>query len=604
MPEFKDISHLREAFRNSLYQSLAITFCVLFAIAMILNTQMGGEALWFFYATLLHRGVKLYADLHLALQPLFVLQNDAWMQLFGTRTIVTEIPSVLHALALSLAIYLILRESPWPDWQKAITLAGAFLLCVFIGAYRFDDFHTTTDIFILFSLAALLRIAKAETLYRQLRLATVLGVLSALASTTRLNDGVALLAAIVLSFSFLVKRRRLLTTVLFLITAALTFVVIVKLTGDSFSAYVSNSIIEAAGAKGVGRTSILARPWELFANALRLLRTGHKSILLWICILTAASAAIARYRPNLARFLVPIQLAFAAASLLYVSHVVRMQLLTGTFVNALLHTLIVVNYLLAPVVAVRFLRSMKVFGAHPWDPREILIFFPLAEFASASASTGGEATIGFLFTQMAMLLLLVPVIQPLRKHAAWAIPTFVTVMALLLLSCLTTKIREPYSWNNFSSSPMFTNRQWVRHPVYGPLYIDSDLLHFIQPVCAQINQSSAKPELLSLPYSYPNFFCATPPWHNYVQTYFDTSTAATIDRLMQELNTSPPQWIVYQRQLKILHGTEINYNNGLPLAHRDLDTLIMQKIASGQWQLIDKVNYLEGDGWFIIKTRP
>jgi hypothetical protein len=61
---------------------------------------------------------------------------------------------------------------------------------------------------------------------------------------------------------------------------------------------------------------------------------------------------------------------------------------------------------------------------------------------------------------------------------------------------------------------------------------------------------------------------------------------------------------VYQRQLKILRGAELKYNQGQPLAHRDLDTLIMQKIAAGQWQLVEKVNYLEGDGWLLIKTRP
>jgi hypothetical protein len=267
-------------------------------------------------------------------------------------------------------------------------------------------------------------------------------------------------------------------------------------------------------------------------------------------------------------------------------------------------TLIVVNYLVALLVVVRYLNSTKRLGRHEWDAREILVFLPLAELASASASTGGQATIGFLFTQMAILLLLVPIIQPFRRHASWANPSFVTIMALLGLSCFAAKIQNPYSWNNFRSSPMFENRQWYRHPVYGPMYIDRDLLHFVQPICEKIEQGNSKPELLSLPYSYPNYFCATPPWHGYVQTYFDTSSRATVNRPMAELNTAPPQWIVYQRQLKILRGAELNYNQGQPLAHRDLDTLIMQKIAAGQWQLVEKVNYLEGDGWLLIKTRP
>ena len=151
---------------------------------------------------------------------------------------------------------------------------------------------------------------------------------------------------------------------------------------------------------------------------------------------------------------------------------------------------------------------------------------------------------------------------------------------------------------------MFQNRQWYRHPVYGPMYIDRDLLHFIQPICDTIHQGNPSPELLAMPFAYPNYFCVTPPWRGYVQTFFDTTQSSTIHQLMSELDTNPPQWILYQRQLKILAGAERNYNHGQPLAHRDLDTMIMRKIETGQWQLVDKVNYLEGDGWFLIKTRP
>jgi hypothetical protein len=46
-----------------------------------------------------------------------------------------------------------------------------------------------------------------------------------------------------------------------------------------------------------------------------------------------------------------------------------------------------------------------------------------------------------------------------------------------------------------------------------------------------------------------------------------------------------------------------------------MDVMIMRKIATGQWQLVGKSDYLvagmvaeknyqEGDGWLIIRTRP
>jgi hypothetical protein len=72
----KIIHNLRDAFHGRVYQGLAILFCVLFGVAMIVNTQMGGEAEWFFYARLFHSGTKLYADLHFPLQPLYVLLTD------------------------------------------------------------------------------------------------------------------------------------------------------------------------------------------------------------------------------------------------------------------------------------------------------------------------------------------------------------------------------------------------------------------------------------------------------------------------------------------------------------------------------------------------
>lgn len=126
---------IREALAGSVYQLSALLFCVLLGLAMIANNQLSGEGTWFWYATLFHGGAKLYAGLHLALQPLLILEMDGWMNLFGKKVLVTEIPAVIHLLILCLGLFLLLRESDWPDWQKAIVLAGAFVLWVSGGSY-------------------------------------------------------------------------------------------------------------------------------------------------------------------------------------------------------------------------------------------------------------------------------------------------------------------------------------------------------------------------------------------------------------------------------------------------------------------------------------
>jgi hypothetical protein len=611
------IGYIRDAFRGRVYQSLAVLFCVLFGLTMIANTQLGGEAWWFWYASLLHGGSRLYADLHLALQPLFVLETDAWIQLFGIKCLVTEIPSVLHVLAFCLVIFLILQESDWPDWQKAIVLASAFLICIECTAYRFDDYHVVADTFIFYSLVLLLKLGKAEAARPQLWLAAGLGILSGLTITTRLNDGAALLVATGVCLLFLTRNRKLVVASIFVAMAALTVVLVVKLTGDSLSDYASNSIIKAAGAKG-GTGSILTAPFRLFVNAREMLH-GRRWIFLWVVAIVAAGALVQRYLRNGVRYIVLVQLAMAGAAFALSSQYHREQLMSGAFISFLTVFLIVVNYLLLPLVAGRLLVSKMGVGKREWDPREILILLPLAELASASASTAAGTDNGFLFSQIAMLLLLIPVIQPFRRHArrqaSWANASLVTIMALLGASAMAGKIHDPYSWLSFSSSPMFVNRQWYRHPIYGPMYIDSDLLHFVEPLCREIGQGNSRPELLSMPFSYANYFCNTPPWHGYVQTFFDTSARSTITHLIDELDTAPPQWIVYQRQLRIVSGQERVLHHGQPLAQRDMDVMIMRKIATGQWQLVGKSDYLvagmvaeknyqEGDGWLIIRTRP
>jgi hypothetical protein len=591
------------------YQILAILFCVLFGVAMIVNTQLGGEGEWFWYARLFHSGAKLYADLHLALQPLYVLETNAWIQLFGIKCLVTEIPSVIYLLALCFGILLILRESNWPDWQKAIVLASAFLICVKCTAYRFDDFHVLTDILVLYSLALLLLLAKTDEVRRQSVVASALGMLSGLTITTRLTDGAALLVAAGVCVLFLTRKRKLFVASLFIVATALTVICIVKLTGDSFSEYVSNSIISAAGAKG-GTHNILEAPFLIFRSAFEM-RHGRKWLFLWVIAMVGVGALVQRYWKIGIGYIVLVQLGVAGIAYTFSSHYHREQLLSGTFVTFISLLLLDVNYLLLPLIAIRYLQAKIGDKGREWDRLEILILIPLAELASVSASTGGQALTIFL-SPIAMLLLLVPVIQPFRSRASWAKASLITIMALMGFCTIMEKIHDPYSWILFRSSPMFVNRQWYQHPVYGPMYIDRDLLHFIQPVCQDIGNGTPKPELLSMPFSYPNYFCDTPPWHGYVQTFFDTSTRSTITHLMSELNTAPPKWIVYQRQMKVMTEHEESFHQGQPLAHRDLDNMIMQKISTGQWQVVRKSNYLfvdtndyqEGDGWWIIRTRP
>ena len=600
MLEKRHVRWIHGLFAGRFYQCLALSFCLLFGLAMIANTQLSGEAMWFWYATLFHRGVKLYADLHLVLQPLYILEMNVWMNLFGKKLLVTEIPSILHLVVLCLGMLLLLRESDWPDWQKAIVLAAVFVFWTAAISYRFDDFHVTTESFALYSVILLLQVAKSDQRRWQLLLAAALGVLSGFAITSRVNDGAALLAATLLCLPFLARTRKFLLPVLFVATAALTVVLVVKSTGDTFPDYISNSVTRAAASKG-GAGSLFAAPFLQFLNSMRMLQYG-KWIAVAIAAVVAAGALAARYEKRNIRNIVLVQLGVAVAIFVFCPVRRKAELVAGTLPIAIAF-LIVVTYLLSALVIARYLAWRMRPGTWKWDNREILIFVLLAAVASLSTSAAAHPSLSGYCAPIAILLLLVSVIQPLRSQIRWANASFLTILALIALSGAALKDMLPYAWNQ-GSSPMFVNRQWVRHPVYGPMYIQPDQLEFATSICNEIGQGGARPELLSLPFSYPNYFCDTPPWHGYVQTFYDTSARSAVETMVDELRTNPPQWIVYQRQLGSLAFHERTFDHGRPLPQRDLDDLIMQRMATGQWQLIDWKPSPTGEGWYIIRTRP
>jgi hypothetical protein len=155
---------------------------------------------------------------------------------------------------------------------------------------------------------------------------------------------------------------------------------------------------------------------------------------------------------------------------------------------------------------------------------------------------------------------------------------------------------------------MFEGRQWYRHPVYGPMIIESDMLHFIEPVCREINSTTGPKTLLGLPQPYGNYFCSITPWHDNVQTYYDTSTKETVDRIISDIQAAPPGWILYQKETKSLAAHEMVFNQGMPLPHRRLASSVEENLSTGKWHIAytsDYGNEHDWDNkWLLIQTRP
>ena len=234
----------------------------------------------------------------------------------------------------------------------------------------------------------------------------------------------------------------------------------------------------------------------------------------------------------------------------------------------------------------------------------VFLMFPLAMLAAGSLSTGG--TFFSLYEPIGFFVLLLPLLFS-HKLALPLRVAYCAVVGMAALSGVFQKIQDPASWLMFNTPPLFSDRKWVENRAYGPMFLSGRLSVFFGQVCSIIGKGPQPPTLLSIPFSFANYYCAIPPWQNYVQTWYDTASPAVIERMELQLNTSPPEWVLYQRQLAVLRLHEKAFNSGKPLSQRFLDRLIMSRIRSGRWRLALYAHFgtpgLRSD-WYLIRTDP
>lgn len=605
---------LEQVDRRSRFQVIAFILCVLFGLAMIANTQPAGDGPWFWYGEFLNAGKHLYGDLHLAQQPLFVLETSAFMAALGKGWLVSRIPAVLHMVAYCLALLLLVRKTDLSDARRAILLACAFLVTVSSVYYRFDDYHVLADCFVAYSVLALLSLRTSTSVRRSVGLLAILGVLSGLTLTTRLNDGAALVIGVVLAIVCLTPVKKLVSLLLFGLATGLTLLLVVGLSGDSLRDYAHYSVFKAAAIKGDGG-SVLLQPLCLPANTIQWLVMSLPSGVLVVGCLTALTwtfllLPLARRPGWWGRVLAVVGVGVVG---------VLVTQLSGVFDGiGLLANLAAVLVLLAVAlgiwVAVKFVRW--VFDpkhANLWDRRGILLLIPLGQMAAAAMSSGGSHS--GMYGPVGVFIVLLAICSPIHFKANWPRDLLFAFAVLLIISTAHFRFTDPYSWHTYTDKPMFEDRTWYQHPAYGPMIIDRDELQMIQPVCQALRDSGSDNELLSLPFPYANYFCATPPWHGYVQTFFDTTSEQSIRNLMDDLRHSPPKWIFYQRQLATLRLHEGAYNHGKPLAQRYLDQLIERNISEGKWRVAYTSDYGQetlrsrqvsehwDNEWILIQTR-
>ena len=465
---------------------------------------------------------------------------------------------------------------------------------------RFDDYHLTGYCFELWSIYLFLRCDEEMTLPA----VALLGVLAGLDIANRINDGAALFVAAGLILPFFAARRRLISLAIFCSSALLTLLGVVALTGDSVRDWATNSIVHAAAIKG-GQRNVLAAPIGYPLHILNAIAhdKGLQHNIAYVALVILVCVLMQQFGRRSDGGWAAWRIALGVAAIALMSYRLRGSLPYGVPLDAITFLAVPFAYLFLLVLAVQWVRMLLKPSARIWPARRLLPLIPLLQIPGSALSSRGGPSVLEAYPQAAFLLLLLPVCYPEWVRGKLRETICLSLAGIIAVSAAIAKTRHPYHWHHFVDHALFQDREWYRHPLYGPMYIERGQLRLMQAMCAEIGHDGPPTDLLSITNPYPNYFCNVAPWHGYVQTWYDTASRQTIDALVGELQTEPPKWIVYQRALDSMEAHETVFTGGHPLPHRALDRLIMDRIATGQWVVIGRQDF-EGADWIVIRTHP
>jgi hypothetical protein len=471
--------------RHSLWVVTGYVFCVLFAVLILVLTDPLGDGEWFWYSTLFRGGQRLYADLHLALQPMLPWEFSLFQNVFGTRWLPSQLIGICNALIFATGLVLVMRFLRWKGWQKALLLISCFVVTSDYVTFRFDDFHLASACFAVYSIFALLMLQQARTGRDHAVWLAVLGVLSGACITNRLNDGAALTCSVLFVVALSERRRKLRSASVVAAVAALTAIAVILSTGDTLRTWWNYTVTGAAAIKG-GTGAILNYPLRLPASTVFLLWTAPKATgtAIWLLVLFALLALALVYRRGQDGRWRWGWLAGGAVLLAASALLLRHAFLDVALTQPIVRLLVLAMFVLCGVALVRQLRPPREAGEWQARRRELLLVVPMGQLLSIAMSAGHWYPNPF--PPVAEFLLVLPIAfgEQLRRLPLKTI--FLGMMIPFLITTSREKMRLPFGWFNYTAGPLKSPRLWYRHPVYGPMLIETGHLDFIQPVCQAI----------------------------------------------------------------------------------------------------------------------
>jgi hypothetical protein len=560
-----------------------------------------GDGTWFLYADEIFSGSAPYSDLHLIQQPLFFFVTAVVEWVSGGKFFFHRIFYFPLGILFIYSIFKISTLCSDNSILRSIIILFLFFSGSLFEAYRFDDYHVLAHSLVMLSFYYSYLYLEDKISFEKFTL--IQAVLFSLTFLTRVNEGLCILLSLVfiLTFKRTLWRSLFKSIVIGIFIFAAILIPLLILMHDSPGAWLSQSLLNAAASKG--GDNLYKYPVKLIFNAYSFIVNSNYYelskflffynlfLLIWIMYLN-------RYTNFKIRI---IYFAFFFCFFVYSSKVIYTPWLN---LNLIPFSIIIVAL---TFVATFFSILLSLNGRGSLlsiSPKLILIAYPFFLFVFSSLSSAGHW--GSLFFPMSLTviaLIIILVRAPMRSMTSITFTIFLYFLcSFSAAEAFSLRYHKPYSWQSYYS-PRFFNGfkgyQFVSDRKQGSHVMPIELRQLILPVCESVGENHT---LLSLPFSFANYYCGVKPWKGYIQTFFDTTSPQTVGELINNLKNNPPDYIFYQRQLENMTAHEQIFFNDERIPFRDLDDFIMDKVLSGAWSVDYRSSQYPPSDWYLINT--
>ena len=559
-------------------------------------TLAPGDGTWVLYGNQLLKGLSLYSDIKIHQQPLFPIFGEI-ISFFSEGKFLYE--KLFFSILPAIFIYTIYKISTKLDtsfFKRGLFIAGIFFCSIRFEAYRFDDYHIASSFFVMFSLYI-----SIKYLHKNLSASSYIYMQSFIASFAlfnRVNDGFFLFMIV---YGIYLYNERNLNNFIFCLLKSLAIAVFILFSllifsKATFGDWFNLTIAQAGEIKG--GAGLFSYPFLMLENsfnfALSPLLNLKNSLLSVFFILYTVSYLFLRSKLPLSTPLIRLIFISSFIFFLYLIH----KIYQLNFLNIFLPFFVVISSF-GLILYFWTLYKMKFLEAFNGKVMLCLILYPALLFTSGSLSSAGSFNDHYF--PMAALIAVTPFIFEKNKNVLIHERIFYYLLcAILAFDGLVNRISNPYSWHAYHVPKFFSGYKVSFNPLHGYFVTNEELSKLIEPICLKLTKSDT---LLSIPFSFANYYCGIEPWNGYIQTFFDTSSKSDINDLLINLEKKPPSYIFYQRQLLNLRIHEKVFNNGKQLPHRQLDNFLMEKVSQKEWLVVYKSQLYPPSEWMLISTK-